>query len=1150
MYNIKIKSVPNKAKTGSQLDYSLVDRNTLFLKPNTPVNSDVKNTIGAVPRDKANIEAEGGETVVGDINNDGFLEHQTIVGKRHSQGGVPLNVPEGSFIFSDTKKMMIKDPEVLSIFGMKPNKAGYTPAEIAKKYNINDYIAILKDPAKDKYSKETAQIMLDSNLKKLGMLALIQESMKGFPDGVPAIAESIMGQMMGGQESYEQEQAEGSQEPQEEMQEPMQQRYGGELPEAQMGKNKKTQTVKYVPEEYDYSLWGDIKRSFKSNLDNVSKKGLATHLQEWWNEKDDSDNKKVVVKQKTVQKNKTAEKSSPSVFNDFLSIGKAQMEPWKGSAAALANFEKEKKKRDYDKYVKKIEQEKREKEKRQKDDIAERKKALTPKVPGAIPKIGDYYFVNGQYVKIADIEMDTAGDILPDWINNPSGVYFSKDGTTDYTDKNKKYYLSFDDFKKLTADPKAVVKKQGRTASSWWTADDNRAYNFSGVPQKIPSRTYNDKTYNQGDIIKAGDDNTIEILNPQYGVGEKNPLLNPKRFVGIGDQYNETMIVRARDKNGNIVYDNYPLRLDELDKLINSGFAKNMSEQKTNTSTAFTNTGGVKIGKDTYDKKETAPVVQPEKESTPVVTSKDKVGKVYETPRSIKKPVPVAPVQNNTQSPFIIDTSEEEYAYGGSINKMQTGGGTPRFNSVTGMYQNYDANGKPVGAPYKGAGTTYNVRDADLIEKAKAAGYEVIGNKYAPKVTYIPEQTSKTGFQWNPESGYYENAQFPIGKQGLEETLNIWKDELEQYQGPSGKGVEAWRKDFLNQKGQKGPASEYLVNKANEYSVAAGVGPQVDVTQKAAYVPGQDVFNLKKFKKTQTPTQVATTPDTYQEDDVNVEQINSSPIVNRNGWSRNATLNFANAFLANRYNGQPYMPTVDYQTPDYVLPDYSQAVSNVLSGMSAVGRQASDTMAGPQAFNATLGAMGQGLDQVTGIQAQWNNAGVGIANQAYDRAAGIYNQFSPMKAKINAQYNDDIQTLGQQRVNSDNAYRSNVLKSVISANQEEENMQALKTMFPQVGIDNWNREIGWSGTGRNPFQYDPYTNPMGNSLSNNSMTDANDAYDQAYNHAIKRMSPENAQKYASDYSLAVAKKQMSESGFGYGTNTASDVYSAMFGNND
>jgi hypothetical protein len=272
MYNIKLKSVPNKAKTGSQLDYSLVDRNTLFLKPNTPVDSDVKNTISAVPRDKANIEAEGGETIVGDINNDGYLEHQTIIGKRHTQGGVPLNVPEGSFIFSDTKKMTIKDPEVLAIFGMKPNKAGYTPAEIAKKYNINDFIAILKDESKDNYSKETAQIMLQSNLKKLGMLALIQESMKGFPDGVPAIAESVMGEMQGEQEAPEQEA------PQEEMMEEEEQpiqRYGGsQLPKAQLGEWLSS-IFTNDPDEWDKKQKEQAKREARAKAALVRGKALS-----------------------------------------------------------------------------------------------------------------------------------------------------------------------------------------------------------------------------------------------------------------------------------------------------------------------------------------------------------------------------------------------------------------------------------------------------------------------------------------------------------------------------------------------------------------------------------------------------------------------------------------------------------------------------------------------------------------------------------------------------------------------------------------------------------------------------------------------------------------------------------------------------------
>lgn len=207
MYNIRIKQLP---KNGDQRNYSLVDRNDLYIKVN-PINSDtnVKNTISAVPREEANIEAEGGETVIGDINNDGFLEHSKIVGKRHTQGGVPLNVAPGSFIFSDTKKLKIKDPEVLSIFGItKFDKGGITPAKIAQKYPMNNYMNILKDNSADPISKRTATQMLKNNLEKLGMLALVQESMKGFPDGVPAIAQSVMAGLQG-QQSPGQEQGEG-----------------------------------------------------------------------------------------------------------------------------------------------------------------------------------------------------------------------------------------------------------------------------------------------------------------------------------------------------------------------------------------------------------------------------------------------------------------------------------------------------------------------------------------------------------------------------------------------------------------------------------------------------------------------------------------------------------------------------------------------------------------------------------------------------------------------------------------------------------------------------------------------------------------------------------------------------------------------------
>jgi hypothetical protein len=193
MYKVRIKTSPseNHKVTGQQDAYGLV-RNLTTMQTSSqsiPVN----NKMGAVPRDQANIEVEGGESVIGDVNKDGTMELMHFVGKRHSQGGVPVNIPEGSFIYSDTKNLTIKDKEVIEkLFNLPYRKQGYTPAEISKKYEINQYVEILKDEAADPIAKRSAAEMLKKNKEKLGILAFIQESMKGFPDGIPAIAEDVL----------------------------------------------------------------------------------------------------------------------------------------------------------------------------------------------------------------------------------------------------------------------------------------------------------------------------------------------------------------------------------------------------------------------------------------------------------------------------------------------------------------------------------------------------------------------------------------------------------------------------------------------------------------------------------------------------------------------------------------------------------------------------------------------------------------------------------------------------------------------------------------------------------------------------------------------------------------------------------------------
>jgi hypothetical protein len=170
----------------------------------------VRRTIQEVPRDEANIEAEARETIYGDFDGDGGLEHMLIGGERHYNGGTPLNVPEGSFVFSDTPKMKIKDPEILKYFGLPGKKGGYTPAEIAKRYDVNKYKAIIEDPNADERDKSTASLMANNLKTKLSKLAVIQESMKGFPQGMPSVAQQ-------GQDKEEMAMA----------------RYGGSLPKFQ-----------------------------------------------------------------------------------------------------------------------------------------------------------------------------------------------------------------------------------------------------------------------------------------------------------------------------------------------------------------------------------------------------------------------------------------------------------------------------------------------------------------------------------------------------------------------------------------------------------------------------------------------------------------------------------------------------------------------------------------------------------------------------------------------------------------------------------------------------------------------------------------------------------------------------------------------------
>lgn len=195
-FKVRITHLPT-ARTGYQVQGALVndvpamggrDYNAYISKK---PKQDSKY-LTAVPRDEANLEAEDGETAFGDINGDGFPEHKIIKGKRHYEGGVPLNLPDGTFIFSDTKSMKISDCTILKMFGKPCGKQSYTPAELAKPYDINKYRTMLEDPDSDEMTRKTAELMIKKYVIKLGALALAQESKKGFPQGIPEVAYPYM----------------------------------------------------------------------------------------------------------------------------------------------------------------------------------------------------------------------------------------------------------------------------------------------------------------------------------------------------------------------------------------------------------------------------------------------------------------------------------------------------------------------------------------------------------------------------------------------------------------------------------------------------------------------------------------------------------------------------------------------------------------------------------------------------------------------------------------------------------------------------------------------------------------------------------------------------------------------------------------------
>jgi hypothetical protein len=215
--NMKIRIVggPNNMAQGGESQYSGQSDYGLYIGQRNLYNTMAKNPYTEA-EDKVKeqdetennpyvLEAEGGETI---LRPDGT--HMKISGSSHANGGVKLTkqqAPQGSFIYSDTQKMKIKNPQVLNYFGKSPKKSGITPADVAKQYDVNKYMGIIQNPYADPIAKKTAIKMIENYQRKLAELALVQESIKGFPQGIPEVAKGLVSKEQGQQQGEEQSQA-------------------------------------------------------------------------------------------------------------------------------------------------------------------------------------------------------------------------------------------------------------------------------------------------------------------------------------------------------------------------------------------------------------------------------------------------------------------------------------------------------------------------------------------------------------------------------------------------------------------------------------------------------------------------------------------------------------------------------------------------------------------------------------------------------------------------------------------------------------------------------------------------------------------------------------------------------------------------------
>lgn len=1094
MQRIRIKKAPQK---GDQRDYSLYDRSTLNPGP-VDSSEQVKNTMGPVDREDANIEVERGEVVVGDTNQDGFLELFTFTGKRHSQGGTPVNIPPGSFIFSDTRKLRIKDEQLLKTqFGLSMKKGGYTPAEIAKKFQINEYVADLKSQDTDNLTKRSADRMLKNNLGKLGVLALIQESMKGFPDGIPAIAESAMAglqQMMPQMQAPQQSPMQEMQEtPQEEAAEPMQ-----EVPEQEMPMQRYGGMAKYENA-------GPVKKA------TPGQPYLATFAP-------------------------YADTLYPS---DFMRASQAQRKPKAAPPAPAAPPANGMSEQQAQNLLKQLVAERQAAEKsgdvnavkmvsrkmRQAADQVSKFNNAAWYSAGFIPGTDQFNFdvitsqLRGNAENLEGIiipRMEMSSNIsakLPELVAKYQPIY-DKINRGEYVDVDAKELAKMKQIFDLKNHYDRSMNDKGYSVMPLQTLQGYSTYlnDLTGTKAATPTANANQVSKTKGSANAAAMQSTV--IDTSAALTDPNG--NPRFF-------NAPPAQPAAPKPAQPAPQAQPVKTTTsatpVAKTPAPAAAKKApaTDQDLARSLGFAYGGYVPMPK--YVDAGTT------KESTegPIVTNKD-LGKN------------TAPDPNQevfVQDAALADGTPVKVYIRGNMVVTKNADGTVRSE-----IPRRDISGDRVFTQYG--------KDGDRVKS-------IVKDKPVD-VRYTNINLGQFGTQ-KPVAG--QGTYGALGKgvtpemwQDFKDRHGDWIDEM--YVSPSGeKGFEGFRNDVLRGRDSSNKATNWFQNTVNklttdEFGSAYFSGDPIKDPYGVDSKFGNVVFSTPRFFKMKTPPSSPPPPPPphkdpnllqkfycvedaegnrsvqkvdYKEGEIPVAPTGAkvteyptyvaaqvgcvkegttieTPRKPKVGpWYLQDTNNFVGAMTdkINRYN--PMLSQITPEVPGYVLNDPTRMLAANQEQMAEMNNLLGYTQNGNVAAATALGASGKGFENAANVLAQVENSNVGVVNNAAANAAQIRNNANTVNAAARHEYMQNLATLNQ---NFDNAKQEKKWRVIGAFNNGLENhnkKQAIEqVLFPQVYQDPISGMFEFSDNARNPFGPDTYSPFYANNTKANAAIDPDAIY--------------------------------------------------------